>query len=396
MSYLLHALAVWIRVYACVGLLYIKGKSSWNFIYRWKFIIILIVFMIVTSYFARPYREGLLLLIQGLGALILIWESGGEKKSKVLLYGYAVTLAFSMIFPLADIGVIEENYWLAMLRGLRIENVPFLLASLYYIDATFAQGFADSEQLSRSLDELNKSLDELVQNKTAALIEEQNQKQQMMLNIFHDLRNPLFTLKGCAERLTAENRETRERIDIIKERISFVAKLTEDLFLEAKLKDEKILIEPEAIELNPTLNRIVMSTQLAATEKNITITYREKSPGCMIWADPYRLNQILENLICNAIYYTKPEGKIRVIVQRCEKEIRISVTDTGKGIDAEEMKYIFNRYYTTGGKDKHSSTGLGLSIANELVKLHRGRIEVESQYGKGTSFHVFFPEWKEQ
>jgi signal transduction histidine kinase len=363
--------------------------------YRWDFIAAVLLSIAVTAYFPRLYREVFLVLVQCLGAFILINEGGIDKKGKVLLYGYGVTLAFSLILPLADIDIIAENYWLAMLRGLRIENVPFLLASLYYIDATFAQGYTDSENLGKTLDEMNKSLADLVQSKTAAVIEENNQKQQMMLNIFHDLRSPLFTLQGCTELLAAETEEAKIRIDIMKERISFVIKLTEELFLEAKLKDKKVLIEPEAVELNHTLRQIVMSEQLAAIDKNISIIYEEENAGCMIWADPYRLNQIFENLISNAIYYTKPGSKIWVCVHKCREEIEISVTDTGKGIEEKNMQYIFNRYFTTGGKDKHSSTGLGLSIALELVKLNKGRIEMDSQYGKGTSFHVFFPEWKD-
>ncbi len=112
---------------------------------------------------------------------------------------------------------------------------------------------------------------------------------------------------------------------------------------------------------------------------------------CITWGDEYRLEQAFQNLIVNAIYYTKPKGKVYVNLKSVDNMAYVSITDTGVGISEKDLDKIFDRYYRVSGTEKHRSTGLGLSIAQEIIKQHQGSITVKSHLGEGTIFTVQIP-----
>ncbi len=103
------------------------------------------------------------------------------------------------------------------------------------------------------------------------------------------------------------------------------------------------------------------------------------------------MEQAFQNLIVNAIYYTKPKGKVYVDLKSSDNMAYITVIDTGVGISPEDLDKIFDRYYRVSGIEKHQSSGLRLSIAHEIIKQHQGNITVKSELGKGTVFTVELP-----
>lgn len=105
------------------------------------------------------------------------------------------------------------------------------------------------------------------------------------------------------------------------------------------------------------------------------------------WGDEYRLEQAFQNLIINAIYYTKPKGKVYVDLKSSDNMAYITIVDTGVGISPEDLDKIFDRYYRVSGTEKHQSSGLGLSIAHEIIKQHQGSITVKKRTWEGYCFH---------
>jgi signal transduction histidine kinase len=129
-------------------------------------------------------------------------------------------------------------------------------------------------------------------------------------------------------------------------------------------------------------------------EKFIEIGVGSADPGLMAWADRDKVMQVLINLVGNALKFTPPQGKVALRIGRNADEwVKISVADTGPGIPAEEVNKMFDRFYQLGqtSKQKTQGTGLGLAISKALVEMHGGKIWVETEEGKGSTFCFTLP-----
>lgn len=174
------------------------------------------------------------------------------------------------------------------------------------------------------------------------------------------------------------------------ERLDFTQHLVEDLFLMAKLEDNKVILETERVPLGELLDKVIKACLLVSEKKEVLLEYK-KYNDCVTWGDEYRLEQAFQNIIVNAIYYTKPKGNVYIDLKSIKNMAYVTITDTGVGISEEDLDKIFDRYYRVSGTEKHQSTGLGLSIAQEILKQHQGSIAVKSELGKGTVFTVQLP-----
>ena len=154
-----------------------------------------------------------------------------------------------------------------------------------------------------------------------------------------------------------------------------------------------------AVDVLSLMRDVAEGFQPLAAERRITYEWVQGSEHITIWADREKLSSVIQNLISNAFKYTPEGGKISLSVERKEFDQKpfccISVTDTGKGIDAGLLQHIFEPF-VTGDADPAVSTrmGVGLKIVKHIVEMHHGRVNVESEPGKGTSFAVYLPEGK--
>jgi len=130
--------------------------------------------------------------------------------------------------------------------------------------------------------------------------------------------------------------------------------------------------------------------QLKALEKEIELTV-EAAENCRIWGNEENLERAFQNLVSNALFYTDPGGRVRLSLKEEGENYRVLITDTGHGIKKEDQERIFRKYYSAEARKQDSSTGLGLSIAQNIVERHRGKISIESEYGKGSTFCVSLP-----
>ena len=284
----------------------------------------------------------------------------------------------------------QISYLLRVMRYSKLFNLPFAICCLLLINRLFAEKFSESEALAAQLEQTNQMLDKKVAERTHALKEQQKQRNSFMMNIFHDLRTPLFILNGCTEKVKAQPQLLLQELPVMKERLDFVQHLVDDLFLMAKLEDKQVILETERVPLDELLGKVVKACRVASEEKDVIIMYKIDN-DCVTWGDECRLEQAFQNLIINAIYYTKPGGAVRVELQTCDNMAHISIHDTGVGISPKDQDKIFDRYYRVSGTEKHESTGLGLSIAQEIFLQHQGNITVKSDFGKGTVFTVQLP-----
>ena len=322
-------------------------------------------------------------------AAVIAAAARKEKLSFLLLAAYAVTEGLRLLPQLADKGVFQESLMMTRFRAAHIFDMPFAFLCLVLINYRFAEAFKKSEKQAGLLEEMNQQLDQKVEQRTHELIEAETTRHNLMTNVFHDLRSPLFVLRGYFTILKAGD-GNEETYSVIDDRLNYLTRLVEDLFLIAKLEDKKVLFNFTRVEFCLVVQDLVASCALEAQEKQIVLRPQLQS-HVECWADPVRIRQAISNLLQNALLYTPPEGTITVTLTVDTKVCVLKIADTGKGIPPADLDKIFTKYYRVQGNGNKKSTGLGLSIAQEIIVQHHGEITVESQLGRGSVFTIRLP-----
>jgi signal transduction histidine kinase len=221
-------------------------------------------------------------------------------------------------------------------------------------------------------------------------------KTEFVATASHELRSPLTSIKGFIELLdrAPENMSDRQRefIDIILRSTDRLVELVDDLLDVASFESDSVEITRRPIDLGEAVREIaeLMGPRIAEKHQRLGIYVAPALPLAL--GDPRRIRQIIANLMTNAHMYTDEGGRIHIGVEADRAWVRIVVADSGIGLTQEEREHVFERFYRVHGAEAAiPGTGLGLSIVKALVELHEGEIEVDSEPGRGTTFHVFIP-----
>ncbi len=224
--------------------------------------------------------------------------------------------------------------------------------------------------------------------------------------IVHDLRSPMNVIQGFIELIRSGvvgeiNAEQEELLDIAKENVKKVLTLIDNFLVASKMEVGRFSIEPKVGEINSLIERIEEGHQILAKNKNITLKTELNRNLPLLYFDSLRIEQVINNLLSNALKFTPEGGEIRITSEFYRKEIkgeekmfvRVGVHDTGPGIPPEKQKTVFDKYEQVDSEMylKSAGTGLGLSICKEIVHLHGGDIWVESELGKGSHFYFTLP-----
>lgn len=220
-------------------------------------------------------------------------------------------------------------------------------------------------------------------------------RKDFVANVSHELKTPVTSVIGFTETLldgAKDDKELEEKfLNIILHESRRLQSLITDLLELSKIEKEHFSIQWQNVSLNSLLDEVLLIFSEKAAEKDIVITKKAGSEG-LASGDPYRIRQIMINLINNAIAYTPKHGKISLEVRESATGAQFVISDTGIGIAKKQIPRIFERFYRI---DKARSrdlggTGLGLAIVKHLVEAHEGRIDVDSEVGKGTTFIITF------
>ncbi len=222
-----------------------------------------------------------------------------------------------------------------------------------------------------------------------------SQLEQFSANASHELRTPLTILKGEMEIALQKTRDAEEYREVIEsnlEEIQRIAKTVENLFVLARIDGQELALELETVSLMPLLEEIAAVVAPLAEERGIALECSLDAVHS-ISGDAVMLVQVFLNLLDNAIKYNREGGRIRILLREKPSFVRVDVTDTGVGIPRPELKHIFDRFYRVDKEfsRREGGAGLGLSLARRIVELHGGRITVQSNPGKGSTFSVFLP-----
>ncbi|MDQ4078101.1 MAG: ATP-binding protein [Chloroflexota bacterium] len=216
-------------------------------------------------------------------------------------------------------------------------------------------------------------------------------QREFLAMVTHDLKSPLTSLKGHAELMRRRGTYDERALDVIITQASRLDRLIGDLLDVARLVAEPLALERCETDLVALVR--ASAEQAQALTSLHTIRIEAPSASCTGWWDSDRLAQVLQNLLVNAIKYSLDGGEIVVRVEDCGQEVQVAVVDQGIGIAPEAQAHLFERFYRTTDARAHNEGGLGLGlyISKTIVEHHGGRIWVESQVGKGSTFTFSLP-----
>lgn len=224
-----------------------------------------------------------------------------------------------------------------------------------------------------------------------SLARQEELRRNLMADIAHELRTPLTVIRGDLEAfLDGVFEPTPEALASLQEETLLLARLVDDLRALAQAEAGQLKLALEPTDVAELLGGIVESFDLQAEAQGQSLILDLPPELPQIEADPVRVRQVVANLVSNALGHAPESGRVVVAGAPRPDGVQISVADDGPGIAPEELPHVFDRFWR-GGKPRVEGSGLGLAIARELVRAHGGRIWVESELGKGTTFCFTLP-----
>ena len=227
---------------------------------------------------------------------------------------------------------------------------------------------------------------------TESLAESRRIRSRMIADIAHELRTPLTIIQGSIEALKEGIYEpTPERLAEIEDDTKALHRLVDDLHDLSMAESGELPIEKQPTDLNDLIEGLLSGYQKELEEQGISLSTDLADNLPTIELDPYRVEQVISNLLNNSVRYTSGGDKIKVSTLFRENKAYVEVYDTGEGIPAQSLSNIFERLYRVDESRTEGGTGLGLSIAQALVKAHGGDIWAESEYGEWTRITFTLP-----
>lgn len=348
---------------------------------------------------------------------------GGHISTNLLNYGSALVLPkgeiIGYIFPDAYFDsrfwYLEQNFsnqvLYAIIRGIVLTSIFAVLLGI----ALSKTIVTPLKELIRAVSQMSKgnfneqlpvySDDELGElsrsfNTMAEEIEKETTiRQQMFADISHELKTPLTVLATKLETSLEHNKplateDTAALYDEVIRLKSMVGEMQDLSRLEAK----QTVLNKTLIDFRSFFSEFLTLIEAEAEDRKIDFQVEIAPSTDYCYADPYRLKQIVLNLVNNGLRYTQENGKVELKVESDEENFIITVTDNGMGISKEDLPYIFQRFYRAEKSRERSSggSGLGLAITKGFIEAHGGTISVESTLGEGSSFKVTLPLYREE
>lgn len=230
-------------------------------------------------------------------------------------------------------------------------------------------------------------------------VEAENIKRDFLSVVTHELKTPLTVIEGYVRLLLLGKggditAKQARLLEMVREQSQLLNRMVQDLLDTTRIEGGNLQIEPIPVDLNRLVTEVAEQFAVTALAQKVRLDLEPPGPAvrCVV-VDTFRIQQVLSNLIRNAFKFTPEGGSVTLTVHTEGERAAVSVTDTGRGIPAEAIPHLFQKFYQVerGDTRKAGGAGLGLYICDQLVRMMGGRIRVESQEGRGSRFTVSFP-----
>jgi PAS domain S-box-containing protein len=223
-------------------------------------------------------------------------------------------------------------------------------------------------------------------------------KDEFLAMVSHELRTPLNAILGWTHVMRSaaapQPDQTRRALEVIERNARIQTQIVADVLDISRITSGKLLLNPEQLDARPLVSAALEAIRPAAEARKIALRVSLPPDPRYLWADAARMQQVVGNLLSNAVKFTAPGGRVDVALESRGPDLAIVVRDTGKGIAAEFLPHVFERFRQADSSitRNHGGLGLGLAIVKHLVELHRGRVEASSSgEGRGATFRVVLP-----
>lgn len=315
-----------------------------------------------------------------LGVLRYTSSLAPAHRSVLMLSRYLLLLTFLVI----AISVIISRF---LAKGItrpieEIQSTAIQLADGQYKKRINMKRDDELGQLAQSLNTL-----------AAEIVRKEQVKNDFISSISHELRTPLTSIRGWAAILKETDPEEKdvmmEGFSIIESETERLSKMVEELLDFSRYISGRITLKKDQFDITSTCKGILKQMEPRAQKQEIHLINEVNDHVVLIMADEDRIRQVLINLIDNAIKFTDPGGWVLLEARKNYPNYEIIVSDNGVGMDENELRLAKEKFYK--GKHSNSHSGLGLSIAEEIIKLHNGEIQIVSEKYVGTSIRIFIP-----
>jgi signal transduction histidine kinase/DNA-binding response OmpR family regulator len=295
----------------------------------------------------------------------------GMKEAKILLSSFCVLAAGALVF-LAALQILETySQW----------GFVFFQAGTILSSGIIFYGLFDRINIIQREKQRMEELDEL--------------KSKFFANISHEFRTPLTLMMGPLRQLSerTQDPEQRQLLSMAQRNASRQLMLVNQLLELSTLEAGKMELGASIQDLIPFLKGVVHAYDSLAVQKDIDLLVQCPEGKMLAFFSEEKLETVFYNLLSNAFKFTPAGGRISVVLKQENKQVLVTVSDTGVGIDPESLPHIFERFFRAevGRNEGIEGSGIGLALTRELVELHQGSISVESEPGKGTRFFLRFP-----
>lgn len=313
----------------------------------------------------------------------------------ILLTAWCASFLFWFVRTVTNLGFIEYPASMGSLIA-----VCYTIGFLVCINGRFSRKFLLADQLLQQTKHMNEHLEELVDQKTrdlqnsyAHLEQVQREKNEFVSNIIHNLKTPLFSLRGYAELLGEEmdgqSEAAKEYLALVCGNVDYAQAMIRHLLLFSRLEERRVVFRKIDFNLGAMLERLAEECGVRLQEKTLSL-YTDVDMPLTLCGDELYLRQAMQNIVDNAIEHSHPGGEIHLTGKRIGENVQITVRDFGEGMDKDVLPHIMERCYSYHA-DGQKSSGLGLNIAKAIVDAHGGEIRAESVVGEGSVFTLTLP-----
>ena len=319
-----------------------------------------------------------------LGVSMILFSYGLNMTEEMFRHRAILTLSniifLSLLFTIQDI----IRSWYGEERQVKriMEGVEAITKGDFSYRIEPFHRFELFNQYDEIIDGINKMAKELESSETM--------KKDFISNVSHELKTPLSTISAYCEILqdpSLSEEERNERIAMILKNVKKLSNLVSNILKLNKLENQEIYPEKKLFDLSARVASAFLSFVDASEEKGIILNASVKD-DVMIVSDPDLLDIVWNNLIGNAVKFTSSGGKVSVVLEEDDEEVRVYISDTGVGMSRNTLNHIFDRFYQADTSHQTEGHGLGLALVKRVIEIVRGEICVESEEGKGTVFEI--------